>query len=155
VDVFSRRNKSVVIEEQLELMLTTMSGLAIAGHVCGGERLVGDTPLADNAAFFARAFEVGRRHKISNPAKMRATYGKLMFMLQDAVACRAAPSLVAPLVMVTQWLAARGAGALALLTDARVLLATKEVTEREVGRPQPLCRTPGAVCCQRVVGRLR
>jgi hypothetical protein len=40
--------------------------------------------LKDNAAFFQTLFEVGRRNKVLNPSHMRSTYGKLMYILQDA-----------------------------------------------------------------------
>lgn len=38
----------------------------------------------ENAAFFQALFEVGRRNKVLNPSHMRSTYGKLMYILQDA-----------------------------------------------------------------------
>lgn len=40
--------------------------------------------LKENAEFFQALFEVGRRNKVLNPSHMRSTYGKLMYILQDA-----------------------------------------------------------------------
>jgi Protein of unknown function (DUF2009) len=134
VDVVMRFNKRRVMQEELEHMLATMSGLAVAGNVLGGEKLIGSKSLADNADFFAKVFEVGRRYKIANPSKMRGTYGKMMFMLQDAEATKLDISLVNDVKMVTTMLEQKGPKALQLLEDRRLLLAIQEVTVAKVGR---------------------
>ena len=46
-----------------------------------GQELIADKDYRDNEEFFQSIFEIGRRHKIMNPEKMRDAYGKLMFML--------------------------------------------------------------------------
>jgi Protein of unknown function (DUF2009) len=134
VDIVMRFNKRRVIQEELGHMLATMSGLAVAGNVLGGEKLIGSKSLADNAEFFAKVFEVGRRYKIANPSKMRGTYGKMMFMLQDAEATKLDISLVNDVKMVTTMLQQKGPKAVQLLEDMRLLIATQEVTVARVGR---------------------
>ena len=47
-----------------------------------GQELFTDRDFQANAEFFQQVFELGRRHKIMNPDKMRTTYGKLIYLLQ-------------------------------------------------------------------------
>ena len=87
---------------------------------------------AKNELFFQTIFEIGRRNKVLNPAKMRNTYGKLMHLLQDAqspsIAKSLGFSLYKDLVMVRPFLEARGAHA--ILDDKRLVGATKYVSVR-------------------------
>lgn len=43
--------------------------------------------------YFQDLFEIARRHKIMNPEKMRGEYGKLAYLLQDAVSPEVKASL--------------------------------------------------------------
>jgi Protein of unknown function (DUF2009) len=65
---------------------------------------------------------------------MRGTYGKVMFMLQDAEATKLDISIVNDVRMVTTMLEQKGPKALRLLEDRRLLLATQEVTVARTGR---------------------
>jgi Protein of unknown function (DUF2009) len=49
-----------------------------------GQALVKNRNFKHNEAFFQDVFEIGRRYKIMNPDRMRATYGKLLYMLMDS-----------------------------------------------------------------------
>jgi hypothetical protein len=88
---------------------------------------------AKNELFFQTIFEIGRRNKVLNPAKMRNTYGKLMHLLQDAqspsIAKSLGFSLYKDLVMVRPFLEARGAQG--ILNDKRLVGATKYVSVRD------------------------
>lgn len=61
-----------------------MSGLVVASDYSIGQQLVKDHDFKHNSAFFQAMFEIGRRHKIMNPEKMRSEYGKLLYILQDS-----------------------------------------------------------------------
>ena len=129
VDTLSRRNKGARIVRGIKDMCAIQSGLMVCTDLRKGEQLL-ERPLEANEAFFQTVFEVGRRYKVLNPEKMRANYGKLMYLLQDAANAHTTASLGfschAPLKMVSVALA-RARGADALLWDARVLPATADV----------------------------
>ena len=86
VDVINwRLNKSDMIQRQLEDLFAVLSGLMVAANSGrAGRELVHDREFRDNAAFFQRIFEIGRRFKCMNPDRMRSNFGKLVHLLQDA-----------------------------------------------------------------------
>ncbi|KAF1772167.1 Protein of unknown function DUF2009 [Phytophthora cactorum] len=64
------------VRAQLQDVCGFLSALAVASDYKAGQ---------ESAEFFQEIFELGRRYKIMNPEKMRGEYGKLMYLLQDAV----------------------------------------------------------------------
>lgn len=139
VDVlsYSRTGTKRRMYAQIFDLCSVLSGLLVASDYAAGQELVANRGFADNDAFFRAAFEIGRRHKIANPEKMRATYGKLVFLLQDSAADDIAAMLdfscVAPLRTVGLFLTERDADA--LLDDALLPMATQEI--RPVGLSRP------------------
>ena len=97
---------------------------------------------AENEAFFQTLFEVGRRNKVLNPASMRTTYGKLMYLLQDAqnpsVAKSLGFSLHKDILLVKPFLEERGG--LDLLHDARLECAVQFISDRDANTGTKLAR---------------
>lgn len=97
---------------------------------------------ADNEAFFQTLFEVGRRNKVLNPASMRTTYGKLMYLLQDAqnpsVAKSLGFSLHKDILLVKPYL--QECGALELLSDARLECAVQFIPDRDAATGEKIAR---------------
>ena len=90
---FSRESKSEIerIERQFKPQNPTfrdicavLSGLAVAANYEVGQKMIKDRSFEDNAEYFADVFEIGRRHKILNPERMRTDYGKLIHLLMDS-----------------------------------------------------------------------
>lgn len=88
---------------------------------------------AENAALFQTLFEVGRRHKVLNPASMRTTYGKLMYLMQDAqnatVSKSLGFSLHKPLKLVGPYLQQHDCED--LLEDPRLECAVQFIADRD------------------------
>ena len=114
------------------------SGLMVAEDYDAGRQLIEEKERDGAELFFQSAFEIARRYKILNPERMRADYGKLLYMLQDSrftdVKELTEIECVRPIKTVHTFLAARGPRALALLKDPLVEMATKNVLAN--GRPR-------------------
>jgi len=131
VDILSfNSSKSKRIHTQLRDICAILCGLVVATDYARGQQLIQDRSFAENSKFFQEVFEVGRRHKIMNPEKMRTDYGKLIYLLQDSqipdIQNLLQFDMISPVKTVYRMLEA--AGALAVLQDPNIAWATKEIT---------------------------
>jgi hypothetical protein len=137
IDVLSySSSKSKRIVVQIKELCSILSGLVLAADYNAGQALFKDRDFANNFEFFQDIFELGRRHKIMNPEKMRSTYGKLIYMLQDSQITQVQELLgfkcVKPIRTVYGILEAHNA--LDLLKDPLIEIATAEITDEGRGR---------------------
>ncbi|KAJ3165144.1 hypothetical protein HDU88_004864 [Geranomyces variabilis] len=129
IDILSYGSKSKRIVAQIKELCAILSGLVLAADYKIGQELFQDRDFSNNAEFFQEIFEFGRRHKIMNPEKMRTSYGKLMYMLQDSMIPEVRELLsfacVKPIRTVYTVLAENGG--LGVLEDPLIGPATQEV----------------------------
>eukprot|EP00238_Polyblepharides_amylifera_P006470 CAMPEP_0196585418 /NCGR_PEP_ID=MMETSP1081-20130531/50565_1 /TAXON_ID=36882 /ORGANISM="Pyramimonas amylifera, Strain CCMP720" /LENGTH=678 /DNA_ID=CAMNT_0041906951 /DNA_START=96 /DNA_END=2132 /DNA_ORIENTATION=+ len=130
VDVLSYKSKTQRMHAQLKDICAILSGLLVASDYKQGQKLLVNRNFADNEIFFQDCFEVGRRHKIMNPEKMRSEYGKLVYLLMDSQMSDVQQLLefqcVRPLSTVYAFLENRNATH--LLKDNLVPIATAEIS---------------------------
>ncbi|KAI0832775.1 hypothetical protein BC628DRAFT_1309430 [Trametes gibbosa] len=134
-------SKAKRIVQQIRELCAILSGLVLSADYKQGQELFQDRDFASNEDFYQNIFELGRRHKIMNPDKMRSTYGKLIYILQDSQTPEVKDllgfSCVKPIKTVHSVL--KEHDALDLLRDDLVSVATKEIysdgrTRREIQR---------------------
>ena len=129
IDVHTFKSRTARMVAMVREICALLCGLLVASDYKQGQETIQDKNYADNQALFRAIFEVGRRHKIMNPDKMREGYGKLIYMLQDVQSREVSAALgfkaVSPLKTVAGELEA--AGVIALLDDPLVALATAEI----------------------------
>ncbi|THV08228.1 hypothetical protein K435DRAFT_958829 [Dendrothele bispora CBS 962.96] len=130
IDVLSfGQSKAKRIVAQIKELCAIMSGLLLAADYKQGQELFEDRDFQANEDFYQAIFEIGRRHKITNPDKMRTTYGKLIYLLQDSQSSEVKDLLsftcVRPIKTVHALLEEHGA--LDMLRDDLVTVATKEI----------------------------
>ncbi|KDR84043.1 hypothetical protein GALMADRAFT_219873 [Galerina marginata CBS 339.88] len=129
-------SKAKRIVHQIRELCAIMSGLMLSADYKRGQELFSDRDFQANADFYQTVFELGRRHKIMNPDKMRTTYGKLIYLLQDSQMPEVKDllnfSCVKPIK--TVWSVLEEHDATGLLRDDLVTVATKEIYSE--GRPR-------------------
>jgi hypothetical protein len=78
---------------QMKHITAILRGMVTACDYSAGQKLLDEENYSDFEQFFRQVFEIARRHKIMNPEKMRTEYGKLIYLLQDAVSPSIMPHL--------------------------------------------------------------
>ncbi|KAL5530098.1 hypothetical protein ACEPAF_6355 [Sanghuangporus sanghuang] len=136
IDIFHYGSKVKRIVAQIKEICAILSGLVLAADYKQGQELFTDRDFAANAEFYQQIFELGRRHKIMNPDKMRTTYGKLIYILQDSAIPEVQEllsfSCVKPIVTVYSVLEKHNA--LGLLRDNLIATATGEIYHEDRSR---------------------
>ncbi|KAG8907987.1 hypothetical protein FRB99_001153 [Tulasnella sp. 403] len=85
IDIISfSTSKPKRVVHQIRELCAILSGLLLAADYNLGQQLFTDRNFEANASFYQEIFEIGRRHKIMNPDRMRDSYGKLIYLLMDA-----------------------------------------------------------------------
>ena len=125
------RVRDLFISKSFSLSLTQhtlYAGIITALNYEVGQDMVENRQFSKREDFFQTVFEIARRHKIMNPEKMRTSYCKLMYMLQDARSEKIRSLLefdvFCPLTTVYSVL--KSAGAESLLSDPLMAVATME-----------------------------
>ena len=134
----SFKNDARRTHEQLKCITDVLRGLVTACDYTAGQKLLDDDNFVEYEKFFRQMFEIARRHKIMNPEKMRTEYGKLCYLLQDAVSPKVHSllsfSCKGPIETVYKFLEEREG--LAVLDDKLIEVATEEILAGKKSRVQ-------------------
>lgn len=121
------------VHAQILKVCAFLSGLAVSVDYEVGREAVSSRKWKEYEGFFRSCLELGRRHKILNPDRMRTEYGRLMYMMMDAkkndVQQLLGFDVQAPIVTVYSYLKANGAHA--LLSDPRMEIATRAIDQMD------------------------
>ncbi|KAI9315559.1 hypothetical protein BX666DRAFT_1860644 [Dichotomocladium elegans] len=138
IDNESHTSKAKRVVSQIKELCAILTGLVLACDYKQGQELFADRSFEENEEFYQTVFEIGRRHKIMNPEKMRSAYGKLMYMLSDSMIPEVQEMLgfscVAPIKTVYNFLEERKG--LGVLHEDIIVLATHEIIPEGKSRPQ-------------------
>ncbi|KAG9015285.1 hypothetical protein FRB93_012984 [Tulasnella sp. JGI-2019a] len=134
IDIYSfSTSKPKRVVQQIRELCAIIAGLLLAADYNLGQQLFTERNFEANADFYQRIFEIGRRHKIQNPDRMRDNYGKLIYILMDAQTPEVTDLLGFSLVdpeqqtVNTVYQALEEAGCLDVLSDDLIGVATMEI----------------------------
>jgi len=138
VDGVEHKSKMRRIMRQGQCVRAMLMGIATSFKYDVAQTLVDEPEFHKYKSTFQKIFEITRRYKVMNPEKLRNVYGKMIFLLQDAVSPDVQRdlefSLVSPLKTVYSTLEALGA--LDALRDEQISTATMEILPDNKSRAQ-------------------
>ena len=139
VDISFEASSSRKMQLQLRHMCALLNGLVTSQDHQAGAELLKSRDYPQFEQLFKKVFEIGRRYKLLNPERMRESYGKMIFFLQDTVRSDIAEILgFSCLEKVTSVRAklSKNPEALKLLCDPLLPVATKEIMPQGKSRAQ-------------------
>jgi hypothetical protein len=106
-----------------------MTGLVSARDYAKGQEVMADRNFAVHQDMLQEMLEIARRYKVTNPEKMRSEYGKLVYLIQDAVAEDTKPLLGVDInrPIRTVYDTLKEFGGLKVLEDEHIATATEEI----------------------------
>ena len=114
---------------QLQQIVAFLSGIVACQGYDSAKQILEDRNFEEHEIMLKEKLEIARRYKITNPEKMRSEYGKLVYLMQDAVGPEIKPLLGvdinSPIKTVYDLLSKKGG--LRLLEDPALGTATQEI----------------------------
>jgi hypothetical protein len=123
------KNKARRYHTQLQHIVAFLTALVSASDYEHGQEILENRNYELYQGSIQEMLEIARRYKITNPEKLRSEYGKLIYLMQDAVSEQMIPLLGCHIhrpVRTVHDLLAQYHG-LALLEDPIILVATEEI----------------------------
>uniref|UniRef100_A0A7S2V695 B box-type domain-containing protein n=1 Tax=Fibrocapsa japonica TaxID=94617 RepID=A0A7S2V695_9STRA len=112
---------------QMSKLCHLLTGMVTSLSYRRGQELARSRDFQGYEELFQDAFEIGRRHKIMNPEKMRGEYGKMIYLLQDAQKNSEDLQFSCKRPVLTVYSLLEDAKAAKMLDDPNIELATEEI----------------------------
>lgn len=123
------KNKARRHQKQLQQIVAFLSSVVAATSYDDGQTVLRDRNFEPYAKLIRKNLEIARRYKITNPEKMRSEYGKLIYLMQDALSAEVQQLIdvdVNKPILTVDILLTRKHG-LKLLSDPKIHIATQEI----------------------------